>query len=245
MKKEIIEQLHQIAIELLKKSEDTPWNDLQQKVRELHEKITIHAYLSEQHASSSAHVDNEKSTSEIDTRETIAEPLIEKIKDIVAQMPAEGEKVDDMLEDIITKNPQKSDLDDFAKHYKEMPVFERKVSPEETNKEVSQEKNTTTSEESTPTQQPKKNNDIPKKKSLNDKLNKSLNIGLNDRLAFTKHLFNENADDYHRVITQLSTFDTLEESQNFIETIVKPDYDWNGKEIYTQRLFALIEKKFD
>jgi len=245
MKKEIIEQLQQVAIEILKKSEDTPWNDLQQRVRELHEKITIQAYLSELPAVSTTSVDDEKSTSEKETRETIAEPLIEKIKDIVAQMPSEGEKVDEILDEIITKKPQKSDLDDFAQHYKEMPVFERKDTLEEPQKEVAKEESTTTSDEPTPPRQSKRNNDIPKKKSLNDKLNKSLNIGLNDRLAFTKHLFNENADDYHRVITQLSTFDTLEESRNFIETMVKPDYDWKGKEIYAERLFSLIEKKFD
>ena len=245
MKKEIIEQLQEVAIEILKKSEDTPWNDLQQKVRELYEKITIQAYLSEQPVASTNSDGREKTDSEKETRETIAEPLIEKIKDIVAQMPSEGEKVDEILDEIITKKPQKNDLDDFAQHYKEMPVFERKENLKETKKEIIKEENATRSNEPTPPQQPKKNNDIPKKKSLNDKLNKSLNIGLNDRLAFTKHLFNENADDYHRVITQLSTFDTLEETQNFIETMVKPDYDWKGKEIYAERLLSLIEKKFD
>jgi len=245
MKKEIIEQLHKIAIEILKRDTNDSWDDLQKKSRKLYEKITLQAYLSSQKDITAVTESRNESTPEMDSAETIAEPLIEKIKDIVAQMPSESEEVDEILDEIITKKPQKNDLDDFAEHYKEMPVFERKDNLEEPKKEIVKEENTTQSEEPITRQQTKKNNDIPKKKSLNDKLNKSLNIGLNDRLAFTKHLFNESADDYHRVITQISTFDTLEETQNFIETMVKPDYDWKGKEIYAERLFSLIEKKFD
>ncbi|MCP4975093.1 MAG: hypothetical protein GY931_02945 [Maribacter sp.] len=85
-----------------------------------------------------------------------------------------------------------------------------------------------------------------KVKSLNDKLaEKELKIDLNNRLAFVKHLFNESAEDYNRVLSQLNTIDTEERSIAFIKNMVKPDYNnWDGKEEYEERLMALIERKF-
>lgn len=85
----------------------------------------------------------------------------------------------------------------------------------------------------------------PKTVSLNEKLSKGLNIDLNDRIAFVKNLFSNSDEDYNRVLNQLITYDTLEEAQNFIDDMVKPDYnDWVGKEDYAQRFMEIIEKKF-
>jgi hypothetical protein len=83
-------------------------------------------------------------------------------------------------------------------------------------------------------------------KSLNDKLsNKEITVGLNDRLAFVKHLFNDSTEDFNRVISQLNTIDSHERSIAFIENMVKPDYNqWLGKEEYESRFYALIERRF-
>ncbi len=83
------------------------------------------------------------------------------------------------------------------------------------------------------------------KVSLNEKPTTGISIGLNDRIAFVKHLFGNSDEDYSRVMNQLITFDSFEEAQNFIEDMVKPDYgDWEGKEDYEQRFIEIIEKKF-
>ncbi|MDO6491232.1 MULTISPECIES: hypothetical protein [unclassified Cellulophaga] len=72
-----------------------------------------------------------------------------------------------------------------------------------------------------------------------------IKIGLNDRLAFVKHLFNNSNEDYQRVLSQLSTIDTEERSVSFIVNMVKPDYNnWVGKEEYEERFMAIIERKF-
>lgn len=86
--------------------------------------------------------------------------------------------------------------------------------------------------------------EIPK--SLNDRLsNKELKVDLNNRLAFVKHLFNESAEDYNRVLSQLSTIDTEERSISFITNMVKPDYkNWEGKEEYEFRFMELIARRF-
>lgn len=81
--------------------------------------------------------------------------------------------------------------------------------------------------------------------TLNDKLSKGINIDLNDRIAFVKHLFANSDEDYNRVLNQLITYDNFEEAQNFIDDMVKPDYNsWEGKEDYSQRFIEIIEKKF-
>ena len=85
----------------------------------------------------------------------------------------------------------------------------------------------------------------PKKVSLNEKVSKGISIDLNDRIAFVKNLFGNSEEDYNRVLNQLITYDSFEEAHNFIEDMVKPDYNnWEGKEDYSQRFMDIIEKKF-
>lgn len=81
--------------------------------------------------------------------------------------------------------------------------------------------------------------------TFNDNFSTAINVGLNDRVAFVKNLFDDSNEDYNRVISQLNTFDTLQEAQEFIEDMVKPDYnDWTGKEEYQERFMEVVEKKF-
>ena len=82
-------------------------------------------------------------------------------------------------------------------------------------------------------------------KNLNDQLNKSVNIGLNDKLAFEKQLFDGSAEDFNRVVSQISTFDSLEDANNFINEMVKPDYNhWKGKEEFADRFMEFVASKY-
>lgn len=149
--------------------------------------------------------------------DAIMEPAIEKIKNMVAHMP-EAEAEEEVFEQPIKRpDHHKIHLEDLTADFMEMPVFEP-VSKANGNE----------------------------KKSLNDKLRSGgLNIGLNDKLAFIKHLFEGNANDYERVISQLNTSSNFEEAQNLITNVIKPDYDWTGKEDYELRLMELIESRFN
>jgi hypothetical protein len=85
----------------------------------------------------------------------------------------------------------------------------------------------------------------PKTVPLNEKLAKGFHIDLNDRIAFTKNLFANSTEDYSRVLNQLLTFDSYHEAIDFIENMVKPDYNnWDGKDDYAQRFLEIVEKKF-
>lgn len=82
-------------------------------------------------------------------------------------------------------------------------------------------------------------------KSLNDKFSKGLHIDLNDRLAFIKHLFDQNTHDYQRAISQIATLQTWEHAQKFILEMIKPDYNqWEGKEQYEIRFLKIVENNF-
>ncbi|MBK79071.1 MAG: hypothetical protein CMC88_08515 [Flavobacteriaceae bacterium] len=129
------------------------------------------------------------------------EPLIEKIKDIVTEMP---EKIEE-------KNPLLNVSED--------PIFVEKYKNKDSAKEL--------------------------KENVNDKFMKGLHIDLNDRLAFTKYLFLDNKSEYQRVISQIATFSNFEEVENFILTMIKPEYDnWEGKEDYEKRFLEVLSKLF-
>lgn len=83
------------------------------------------------------------------------------------------------------------------------------------------------------------------KATLNDTLmQKNIQVGLNDRIAFVKHLFNHSQADFNRVLSQLNSIETEKEAKTFINKMVKPDYDWSDKEEYEERLIELVERKF-
>ena len=82
-------------------------------------------------------------------------------------------------------------------------------------------------------------------KKLNESLIKGFNIGLNDKIAFTKSLFDGNEEDYNRVVSQLQTYSSWDEAFKFLNHIVKPDYNnWEGKEEIEKRFLKYIENNF-
>ncbi|WP_372757083.1 hypothetical protein [Mariniflexile sp.] len=166
-------------------------------------------------------------TGDQEEQEDIMVPGIETIKKMVEQMPDETEPVDEVLKEllpekeILKKEVAKPSLEDIMADFTAMPIFDP----------VSKIQNGVSNE----------------KKSLNDRIkNGGLNIGLNDKLAFIKHLFEGNNEDYERVMTQLKSIDTYENAQQFIVEIVKLDYNnWVGKEDVEARFLQIIESKYN
>ena len=148
----------------------------------------------------------------------IMEPVMNKIKDMVAYMPDETEDI----EETTPKTPiKKYNLEDITAGFEDTPIFEP-VSKSQNGVSIG-------------------------KKSLNDKINLGgFSIGLNDKIAFIKHLFNGKSEDYDRVLSQLNTSTSLEEAKQFIDNMVKPDHNnWEGKEEFEERFMEIIESKFN
>ena len=149
--------------------------------------------------------------------EPVHEPVIEKIKDMVAEMPPEAAVIDELVDSIEPKSFQKNDMFDIGGEYAQTPIFDPIATQED-----------------------------EKPKNLNESLKTGLKVGLNDKLAFVKHLFAGSDPDYTRVLSQLETFSTREKAEAFIVQMVKPDYNnWEGKEEYEDRFMQVLANKFE
>ncbi len=248
MKKKLESELVSIAHRILKLKGREDIDRMHEEVSVLYEKLTVLKFAQENFEDDMPTIGNNSSffdmldtafnnkvsdNIEIDDKtyinldevedDGIIEPLMEKIKDMVAQMPAETQQVDNIIEEAIAKEtPTIIEFETITSDFAEIPEFE-------------------------PIEDAQKREADEQKKSLNDKLKgQSLQIGLNDKLAFIKHLFEGKNEDYDRVISQINTTDTLTEARKLILEMVKPDYNnWDGKEDYEERFIEIVEGKFN
>lgn len=180
--------------------------------------------------------------SEDPEQDELVEPLMETIKNMVAEMPEEAEE-DPILAKVKSES-QRETLEDILADVLPQPTFVK--SEEVVTKEVPPVEpvaKQVEAEVKVEVKEPAKTEAKPK--SLNDRLNTGISIGLNDRIAFTKHLFDGNQEDYNRVISQLNTIENESKAKSFIYDMIKPDYNnWAGKEEYETRFMEIIERKF-
>jgi hypothetical protein len=132
------------------------------------------------------------------------------------ELPPIMDTIKEIINEIPEEKPSVSDL--FQENNKEMS-FERKEEASVVEKE--------------------------QHRNLNDRFSRGLQVDLNDRLAFIKHLFEDSSNDYQRAISQIATLQSWEDAQNFILKMIKPDYnDWEGKEEYEVRFLKIVENNF-
>lgn len=85
-----------------------------------------------------------------------------------------------------------------------------------------------------------------KEAPISDKSATGISIGINDRIGFVNNLFGGSDEDYNRVISQLNSFDSFKEAEEFIEDFVKPDYNnWEDVADYEERFLEIVAKKFE
>ncbi|NEV94487.1 hypothetical protein G3567_10070 [Psychroflexus sp. YR1-1] len=153
--------------------------------------------------------------------------------------------------------PTEDDFNSYGVHFDDLPDFEPKSADQDQKPKPPEQKypeQNPDADHSEPKSTPPKpeavksnlNSAHEEKQSLNDRLKKGIKIGLNDRIAFTNHLFGGSTDDYNRVLSQLNTMSSFKEAESFIQNQVKPDYDnWEGKEATEARFMEIIERKFE
>ncbi len=162
------------------------------------------------------HYQDQNITPEDEKQKQEVIPVMETINELVTELPLEEESA--AIEDLFASVSN--------------PVFIKKEPEETPLDEILVEKPQRVTEETL-------------SKNLNDVLGKGAQIGLNDRLAFIKNLFDDSAEDYHRVISQVQTMSSWEEAQSFIEQMVKPEYNqWDGKEAFETRFYKCLESNF-
>ncbi len=248
MKKKLESELVSIAHRILKLKGREDVDRMHDEVSKLYEKLTVLKFAQENFEDDMPTIGNDSSFFDmLDTAfnnkisdnievgnktyinldevedDDIMEPVMEKIKDMVAQMPEETEEVDTMLNKTLTKDSSNTvDFENINSDFANIPEFE-------------------------PIEDAIKREAEQTKKSLNDKFKGAgLNIGLNDKIAFIKHLFDGKSEDYNRVVSQINTTNSISEAKNLIQDMVKPDYNnWKGKEEYEERFIGIVENKFD
>jgi len=248
MKKKLESELISIAHRILKLTGKEDINRMHKEVAALYEKLTVLKFAQENFEDDIPTIGNDSSFFgmldtafnnkisdnievenkvyvNLDEREDdgIMEPVMNKIKDMVAFMP-EDEVVEEEAPKAIANGQQTKtiEFETITQDFANIPEFE-------------------------PIEDAKKREVENKVKSLNDKLKPGgLQIGLNDKIAFIKHLFDGKNEDYDRVISQINTATTLQEAQDFVHQLVKPDYNnWEGKEEYEERFLEIVEGKFN
>lgn len=230
MIRKLREELIKLSTEIITAREDSDLTALYEKSKEIYEKLAVLRFI-----------DEKLSDVEVDTSKNVIASRFEKLANAVLSgnisVPESNPHQEDIIntpsmatiKDIVSEMPSQADLERvFAEFVAKPEVI--KNDKEEVGGQVDTQVIT---EKST------------KVKSINDRHSKDLQVGLNDKLAFVKHLFNNSMEDYTRVLSQLNTIDTEERSVSFIQNMVKPEYDsWKGKEEYESRFIALIQRRF-
>ena len=225
MKRKLREELVKLSTDIITSREDKELTDLYEVAKTLYEKLAVLKFI-----------DEKLSDVEVDVSKNVLAARFEKMASAVMSENRAVPESNPHEEDIITPG-----MDTIKGMVSEMPseaieyIFGDFMTKPMS---VKNDKETLVPERSI------ENTEAPPK-SLNDRLGKELQIGLNDKLAFVKHLFNDNTEDYSRVISQLNTIDTEERSLAFINNMVKPEYNnWEGKEDYETRFLGVISRKF-
>ncbi len=228
MIRKLREELIKLSTEIITAREDTDLAALYEKSKEIYEKLAVLKFI-----------DEKLSDVEVDTSKNVIATRFEKMANAVLSgnisVPESNPHQEDIMtpgmdtiKDMVSEMPSNADLEKVFAEFVAKPDFMK-----------NDKENLAPTDDSAVTAQQKK------AKSLNDRLAKDLQVGLNDKLAFVKHLFNNSMEDYTRVLSQLNTIDTEERSIAFINNMVKPEYNnWEGKEEYEVRFIALIERRF-
>ena len=83
-------------------------------------------------------------------------------------------------------------------------------------------------------------------KTVNDLLAGRFRLDLNDRLLYTKQLFEGRWEDLDQVLSQLTTLESAQLAHELIEHWVRPEYPhWTEKQEIVQRFLSWIDRQFD
>ena len=143
MKKKIRSEITNLANQIIAEKNNFDTGSMKNAVGQLYEKLSVLFYLEQQLEDEG----NDSQGQALDSKsfreehwftepeplpqslhqDELVEPLIEKIKDIVAQMPEETQGIDELLDKVLPKKEYlKNDLEEFASNYPQTPTFERK-----------------------------------------------------------------------------------------------------------------------
>jgi hypothetical protein len=228
MKRKLKEELVKLSSDIIASRGLTEVTDLYEQARTLYEKLAVLKFIEEKLSD----VEVDVSKSEVASKfESIASAVINENRQVPENNPHKEDIIIpgiDTIKHMVSEMPGGEELEE---------VLQRLIGKNEFVKNDAEEVS------------PRKE-DLKKPvsaKSLNDTLTaKEIAVGLNDRLAFVKHLFDNNAEAFVQTMARLNTLESQENSRTYIEREVKPEFNhWEGKDEYASRFMALIERRFN
>ena len=265
MQKKLEAELMSIAHSILQMKNRDDVKALKQKAYETYEKLAVLSYIEdfvketpqntktveelveETFSESRKEVEEIQETSKVDV-EKVEEPIEEteepakvvNVELVDETLEVVEEEVEEVTEEVKEESSEEPSLDLFTKAEEK-----KKEKSTDLQSSLAKEFGTTVSLD-VATDLFENAARVAPKKSLNDVAmgQKNLQIDLNDRIAFVKHLFDDSQEDFNRVVSQLNTMSSEKEALSFLK-MVKKEYNWAGKEIYEDRLILLIERKFN
>ncbi|XLS29100.1 hypothetical protein ACJD0Z_18120 [Flavobacteriaceae bacterium M23B6Z8] len=225
MKKKLESELVSIAHNILRLKGKEDVIALHRESKQLYEKLTILRFIEEHFGDLKPLVGKSEV---VDKFEEMATKVLDHNTRVPENNPHEEDIMTpgmDTIKDMVAEMPMQESLEDILADFGSEPTFIERDTQTMSDVNVTERKSKVT--------------------SLNQKFSKSLQIGLNDRIAFVKYLFNNSMEDYSRVISQLNTIQDENEAMEFVSGMVKPDYqNWEGKEAYEERFMEILQQKF-
>lgn len=220
----LIEELKVLAENILKEGQTSNLTSRLNQSRELYEKLLILRHELEQEEQNGVLAQNEPEASEL-------QEILEKTSSVLKD--ASEPEIVTSIENFEEEPPLS--LNDLF-----VPTFD---GIKEDMSQKAEFKDTISLDETEHLFQVKK--EAPRQLSLNDKLvGSSIQVGLNDRIAFVNKLFSFSQSDFNKVLSKLNECNTKEEALKYFQYQVKPNYNWKGKEDLEERFVSLIERKF-
>ena len=223
----LIEELRILAESILKEEQGSDLESKLNQARDLYEKLLILDHLEKETKEDNLPQEVEDEIEpEIELNIEIPEPVVEEVV---------KEEVQEELKPLIEEEQVPLSLNDLF-----VPTFD---GIKEDMSQKAEFRDTISLDETENLFQTKK--EEPRQLSLNDKLvGSSIQVGLNDRIAFVNKLFNFSQSDFNKALTRLNECKSKDEALKYFQYQVKPNYNWKGKEELEGRLVNLIERKF-
>ena len=223
----LIEELRILAESILKEEQGSDLESKLNQARDLYEKLLILDHLEKETKEDNLPQEVEEEIEpEIELNIEIPEPVVEEVV---------KEEVQEELKPLIEEEQIPLSLNDLF-----VPTFD---GIKEDMSQKAEFRDTISLDETENLFQTKK--EEPRQLSLNDKLvGSSIQVGLNDRIAFVNKLFNFSQSDFNKALTRLNECKSKDEALKYFQYQVKPNYNWKGKEELEGRLVNLIERKF-
>ena len=73
---------------------------------------------------------------------------------------------------------------------------------------------------------------------------KDLSFSVNDKMFIVSNLFDENQNDFNRIMSHVATLDAWEEVENYLNETCTIPYQWENKEADKKHFFRILKQRF-